>query len=94
MVVEGGWTSANVGSVVSTPAIQARYIARHAGLLDSVQAQGLIQLLFADVDLSAVPPPVPVNLPLFTQIGLCRSDFSAKPALAAWDALYRRALHT
>jgi len=93
MVVEGGWTSANVGSVQSSPAIQARYIARHADLLDSVRAQGLIQLEFADIDLTAVPPPVPPNLPLFTQIGLCHSDFSPKPALDAWDKLYRRALH-
>lgn len=89
-VVEGGWTSASVGTIASSPEAQARYIARHAQLLDGVGARGLLQLEFADIDLTAVPPPVPANLPLFTQIGLTRSDFSAKPALAAWDQLFQR----
>ena len=93
MVVEGGWTSANVGTVMSSPDIQARYIARHATLLASVKALGLLQLQFADIDISTVPPPIPVSLPLFTQIGLCHSDFSPKPALAAWDKLFQLPLH-
>ena len=92
MVVEGGWTSASVGAIASSPEAQARYITRLAQLLDGVSARGLLQLEFADIDISTVPPPVPVNLPLFTQIGLTHSDFSAKPALAAWDQLFKRAL--
>jgi len=80
MVVEGGWTSAGVGTITSTPAVQARYIARHATLLDSVQALGLLQLTFADYDLSTYPTPIPANLPLFVHLGLCNSDFSPKPA--------------
>ena len=92
MVVEGGWTSAAVGSVQSSPDLQARYVTRHAALLDSVVARGVIQLEFADIDLSTVPPPVPANLPLFAQIGFTDSNFNPKPALAAWDALYARRL--
>ncbi|HZF16400.1 MAG TPA: hypothetical protein VE046_10695 [Steroidobacteraceae bacterium] len=92
MVVEGGWTSASVGSVVSSPDIQARYITRHADLLDSVHAVGVIQLLYADIDLSSYPPPIPANLPLFVSIGITDSDFVGKPALAAWDALHARRL--
>ena len=92
MVVEGGWTSASAGTIQSTPALQARYITRHAQLLDAVGARGLIQLLFADIDLASLPPPVPPNLPLFVNIGLTDSDFNAKPALAAWDALHARHL--
>ncbi len=92
MVVEGGWTSAAVGTVQSSPALQARYITQHARLLDSVAARGVIQLIYADIDLAAIPPPLPVNLPLFAHIGLTDSDFNAKPALAAWDALYARPL--
>ncbi len=92
MVVEGGWTSAAAGSVQSSPARQARYITRHAQLLDAVDARGLIQLLFADIDLGSLPPPIPPNLPLFVNIGLTDSDFNAKPALAAWDALHARQL--
>jgi len=92
MVVEGGWTSAAAGTIQSTPALQARYITRHAQLLDAVGARGLIQLLFADIDLASLPPPIPPNLPLFVNIGLTDSDFNAKPALAAWDALHARHL--
>jgi hypothetical protein len=92
MVVEGGWTSAAVGGVNSSPQIQARYIARHAQLLDDVAARGVIQLLYADIDASSFPQPQPANLPLFTRIGLVDSNFAAKQALAEWDALFARRL--
>ena len=92
MVVEGGWTSATAGTIQSSPGLQARYITRHAQLLDAVGARGLIQLVFADIDLASIPPPIPSNLPLFINIGLTDSDFNAKPALAAWDALHARRL--
>jgi hypothetical protein len=92
MVVEGGWASASAGAIVSSPQQQARYVTRHAELLDQVGARALLQLQFADVDLASVPPPVPPNLPLFASIGLADSDFVAKPALAAWDALHARRL--
>ena len=92
MVVEGGWTSATAGTIQSSPELQARYITRHAQLLDTVGARGLIQLVFADIDLASIPPPIPSNLPLFINIGLTDSDFNAKPALAAWDALHARRL--
>jgi hypothetical protein len=90
MVVEGGWTSASAGTITSTPDKQARYIIRHAQLLDSVNARGLVQLVYADLDLSTFPPPIPANLPLFINIGLTDSNFVAKPAQAAWDGLFVR----
>jgi hypothetical protein len=90
LVSEGGWTSANVGAVNSSAAIQARYITRHADLLDSVNALAWLHLVFADIDLTAFPPPLPPNLPLFASIGIVDSQFAAKPALAQWDSLFRR----
>jgi hypothetical protein len=90
LVTEGGWTSASVGAVNSSPQIQARYITRHADLLDSVNALAYIQLQFADVDLAAVPAPIPPNLPLFAAIGLADNQFTPKPALTSWDALFAR----
>ena len=72
--------------------MQARYVTRHADLLDRVNATALLQLQFADIDIASLPPPVPANLPLFTSIGLADSDFAPKPALAAWDALFARRL--
>lgn len=92
MIVEGGWASASAGNVTSSPDLQARYVARHAALLDSVNARGLIQLVYADIDVTAYPPPLPANLPLFVSVGLTDSNLNAKPALAAWDRLYARRL--
>lgn len=92
MVVEGGWSSAAAVPINSSPDKQARYVARHAQLLDSVNARGLIQLLFADLDLATFPQPLAANLPLFASIGLTDSNFAAKPALVAWDALHARRL--
>lgn len=95
LVAEGGWPSASVGSIVSSPEIQARYITRHAGLLDSIHAQAVVQTLFTDLDLSSIPIPYPANLPLFATLGLMElsgNNFVAKPSLAAWDALYARTL--
>ncbi len=90
MVTEGGWTSAAVGTIVSNADKQARYIRRHAALLDSVQAQAWLQLLYADLDLNAWPKPHPENLPLFAGIGLTDTNFVGKPALTEWDALFAR----
>jgi hypothetical protein len=92
MVVEGGWASAGAGSIASSPERQARYVTRHADLLDRVGASAWLQLQFADVDLASLSPPVPANLPLFASIGLADSNFGAKPSLAAWDALFARRL--
>ncbi|HEX5052223.1 MAG TPA: hypothetical protein VFZ65_10655, partial [Planctomycetota bacterium] len=60
-VAEGGWTSASVGAVVSSPELQARYFERQAELLDSVHATAWLQLLYADPDLSTWPSPLPAN---------------------------------
>ena len=91
-VAEGGWTSASVGTVVSSTDAQARYVSRHAELLDSISAIALLQLLYADLDVASLPQPVPANLPLFADLGLTDSTYTAKPALAAWDALHARNL--
>jgi hypothetical protein len=92
MVVEGGWASSSAAGIVSSRDKQARYLARHAQLLDEVRARAWVQLLFADVDLASLAPPVPDNLPLFASIGLTDPDFRAKPALGVWDQLFARRL--
>lgn len=90
LVVEGGWPSVSVGSLVSSPALQARYIDRQTQLLDSAKATGLFQLTFYDLDLSANPPPPGSILPLFAHLGLADSAMRAKPALASWDRVRAR----
>jgi len=90
MVCEGGWTSKGVGAISSSPDKQARYIARHAELLDSIDAVAVAQTLFADIDIDSLAAPVPVNLPLFISIGLMDKSFQSKPALSTWDTLFER----
>src|SRR2546422_11251690 len=64
LVVEGGWPSVTVGSVVSTPALEARYIARQAQLLNQAGARGAFQLNFYDLDTmwTALPPVAILSL--------------------------------
>jgi hypothetical protein len=90
LVVEGGWASVSGNGISTSPDHQLRYVNRQAQLLDAVQARAWLQLVFADIDLSTWPQPVPANLPLFTSIGFTDSQFRPKPALAAWDALHGR----
>jgi len=88
LVVEGGWTSASVSSVVSSPDKQRRYVARQARLLDAADARYVFQLTFTDLDLSSFPPPQPANLSFFAFLGLVDADLRVKPALAVWDSLF------
>lgn len=90
LVVEGGWSSVTFDTLVSSTAEQARYISRQARLADSAKARGVFQLTFYDLDLSANPPPPGSILPLFAHLGLADSAMNTKPALAAWDSVFRR----
>jgi hypothetical protein len=90
LVVEGGWPSVTVGSVVSSPALQARYITRQVALLDQAHARGVFQLTFYDLDLTGDTLPPGSILPLFTHLGLADSAMNAKPALTNWDAVFAR----
>jgi hypothetical protein len=91
LVVEGGWPSVTVGSVVSTPALEARYIARQAQLLDQASARGVFQLTFYDLDTTGMAVPPGSILPLFTHLGLADSAMNAKRALTTWDSVFARA---
>lgn len=90
LVVEGGWPSITVGSVVSSPALQARYIARQIRLLDYAHALGVFQLTFYDLDLTGDTLPPGSILPLFTHLGLADSAMNTKPALTTWDSAFAR----
>lgn len=90
LVVEGGWASISLDTIISSPAEQARYIEWQERLLDSATAAGVFQLTFYDLDLSASPPPPGSILPLFAHLGLADSAMRAKPALAVWDEVFRR----
>ena len=93
LIVEGGWTSATVGGIVSDPQKQARWWRRQFALADRAQVVGLYQLTFTDLDLATFPPQPPGSiLPLFAQLGLVTADLAPKPALAVWDSAFVRTL--
>lgn len=89
-VTEGGWSSATLDSIVSSPEEQRRYIARQAALLDSARVAAVFQLTFTDLDLTAIPVPPGSILPLFAALGLVDAELNPKPALGAWDSTFAR----
>ena len=92
LVVEGGWSSASVTGVTSTPDKQARYIKRQMQIADAARLIGVFQITFTDIDLSSYPVPDGSILPLFAHLGLVDENFQPKPALAEWDAAFARPL--
>lgn len=90
LVIEGGWTSASLGGIVSSPDKQRRYIERHVGLLEAARAAACFQITFTDLDVAALGLPPGSILPLFAANGLVDTNLAPKPALAAWDAAFRR----
>jgi hypothetical protein len=88
LVVEGGWPSESVGSVSSTPAVQARFIGRQMELLAAANAVAVFQLTYADLHPSIFPPGS--ILPLFATLGLVDTALAPKPALAVWDSVFAR----
>ena len=88
LVIEGGWPSDTVG-VKSTPAMQARYITRHAKIQDQAGTVAWFQITFTDLDEAAYGFP-PGQLTPFSHLGLVDVNLLPKPALAAWDAVFER----
>ncbi len=88
---EGGWPSASVGAVVSSPALQARWIRREPALLEAAHATAWFQLTFADLagSVTGTQPPGSI-LPLFAHLGLVDTLLAPKPALGPWDSTFAR----
>lgn len=91
LITEGGWSSANVGAIHSSPALQAAWIRRAADLAENARAVGWFQLSFTDINLPAFgfPADDPHLVP-FVTIGLVDTALVAKPALAVWDSMFAR----
>ena len=92
LVVEGGWSSASVTGVTSTPEKQARWIRRQMLLADRGALAAVTQITFTDFDITSYPAPAGSILPLFASLGLVDIDLKAKPALAEWDKALARPL--
>ena len=97
-VSEGGWTSLPIrnpltgGTIQSSPAQQAAYIARQGQLLAQAHAIALFQLTFTDLDIAAWPAIDTAGLYPFAFLGVVDSNFMPKPALTIWDSLLRQPL--
>ena len=91
LISEGGWSSANIGAIHSSPALQAKWIARAATLAEKAHAVAWFQLDFTDIDLAAfgLDPNDPQVAP-FAFIGLVDKTLAPKPALATWDSIFAR----
>lgn len=87
LVTEGGWSSANTAAVQSSPERQARWIHRQGELAARLKPRYLFQLMFTDLS-PRVFGNEPRLLP-FLRLGVVDTALVPKPALAAWDSLYR-----
>jgi hypothetical protein len=92
MVIEGGWASQSYATYTTSPAKQARWVRRHAQVLDAAGAIGWCSLEFADLAVSQWPQFAGTSIRLFSSIGIVDSALTAKPSLAAWDSLFARPL--
>ncbi|MGE0552309.1 MAG: hypothetical protein AB7R55_02645 [Gemmatimonadales bacterium] len=88
IVTEGGWPSESGPTFSSTPGRQAEYLGRQAELLDRVDALGIVQLQFTDIDLESFPEELREPARPFARLGLVDADLHPKPALAVWDSLF------
>lgn len=95
-VTEGGWSSqpfvTPARTFVTSKQMQQEYIMYQQKLLDQVHATAWFQLTFTDIDLNSLPPDVPEIIDYFAYLGLVDITLVAKPALDAWDEIFRKKL--
>jgi hypothetical protein len=89
LITEGGWSSANIGTIHSSPALQAAWIRRASEIAQNARALAWFQLSFTDINLPAfgLPADDPQLVP-FVTIGLVDTALVPKPALAEWDSVF------
>lgn len=94
LMAEGGWGSA--GGPNNSPANQAAYYQRMFDLLDGVQAELAILLLYQDLDLAdpawGVPASRLATLQHFATMGIVDVAGAAKPVHAVWVERFERPL--
>ena len=97
LIAEGGWSSdpTGQGETAASRAGQKAFMERFFTLLDTVQPELVILLLFADLNLDAWIPVAPSNsdperVRPFTHMGLANSNLEPKPALSVWSGRFKR----
>lgn len=82
------------GGTNGTPEEQSDFFRRVAALLDEVEAEVWVFLLYADLDIASygLPPDRAAGLANFSRMGIVDVDFRPKPAFAVWDSIRARPL--
>jgi hypothetical protein len=94
LLVEGGWSSADVPWSHGTPEQQVEFIDRFETLLDGVQAEAWVMLTFTDLDVNGfgLDPDRAAGLSNFAHMGILDTALRRKPAYAAWQRVFDRPL--
>lgn len=92
-VAEGGWATTsfkapNGFNVNGNETIQQQYFRQHHIILNQAKAIAWFQLVFTDIDVSALPPQVDPSIVNFSTLGLLNKSLQPKPSLTVWDSLY------
>lgn len=92
-VAEGGWattsfTAPNAFSVNGSEEMQEKYFRKHHTILNQASALAWFQLVFTDIDVSALPAQVDPSIVNFASLGLVTTTFKPKSAFKVWDSLY------
>ncbi len=92
ILVEGGWSSAPTTWSDGTPQQQTEFFRIYERLLDGVDAELWVFLIYADMDLEGwgLPPERQATLSNFAHMGIVDVDFTPKPAYAEWERILAR----
>lgn len=92
-VAEGGWattsfTAPNAFNVNGSEEIQGKYFRKHHTILNQAKAMAWFQLVFTDIDVTALPSQVDPSIVNFATLGLVSTNFTPKSSFKVWDSLY------
>ncbi len=94
ILVEGGWSSEDVGGLQGNEGEQSAFFHRFEELLDGVDSPLWVMLIFADFDVTTfgLPPEREATLALFASMGIVDSRLEPKPSYAVWEEIISRPL--
>ncbi len=94
ILVEGGWSSEDVGGSQGNEGEQSEFFGRFEELLDGVDSPLWVMLIFADFDVTTfgLPPEREATLALFASMGIVDSRLEPKPSYAVWEEIISRPL--
>jgi hypothetical protein len=94
LLVEGGWNSAPTPGTAGSPAAQADFFRRMAALLDGVNAEAWVFLMYTDLAIETwgLPPDRAATLASFARMGVVDTAFHPKPAFQVWQSIRARPL--